>query len=75
MNIEEQLKNIRMADGKTLYQQQLKRARATAILLASATIISLIFLVYAFVQKEHAEKLEIELLATKQALETCQSSK
>jgi hypothetical protein len=70
MNAGEQLKNIPTADEKA----QLKRARLTAILLASATVISLVFLVFAFVQKEHARELKTELAATKQALETCRDA-
>ena len=57
MNIEEQLKNIRIANGDSLYKVQLKKARLAALVLASATIISLIFLVFAFVQKEEPASL------------------
>jgi hypothetical protein len=73
MNIEEQLKNVRTANGESLYKVQLKKARLTALVLASATIISLIFLAFAFVQKERARKLEAEL--ARQQLETCLNSK
>jgi hypothetical protein len=72
MNTEEQLND--RTDGKTFHELQLKRARLAAIVLAMATIISLIFLVFAFVQKEHARKLESELASTKKELEICRNS-
>jgi hypothetical protein len=75
MNIEEQLKNLRTASGDSLYKVQLKKARLTALVLAGATIISFIFLAFAFVQKERADKLDAELAVTKQQLETCLNSK
>lgn len=75
MNAEEQLKNIRTADGKSFYEVQLRRSRITALILASATIISFAFLVYAFVQKEKAAELKAQLVATEQALESCQNAK
>jgi hypothetical protein len=53
---------------------RLKRARITAIVLASATIISLVFLVYAFIQKEEANKLRQELELTRTQLQECQSA-
>ena len=37
-------------------KRKLKRARITALVLASATVISLIFLVFAFIQKSEADK-------------------
>jgi hypothetical protein len=74
MTTGEQLKNIRMNTGKTFYELQLKRARLAAIVLALSTIISLIFLVFAFVQKEHARELQSELEATKQELELCRNA-
>lgn len=37
-------------------KRKLKRARITALVLASATVISLIFLVFAFIQKANADK-------------------
>jgi hypothetical protein len=75
MNIEEQLKNLQTASGDSLYKLQLKKARLTALVLAGATIISFIFLAFAFVQKERAGKLDAELAVTKQQLETCLNSK
>jgi hypothetical protein len=75
MNIEEQLKNVQTAGGEFLHKVQLKKARLAALVLASATIISLIFLVFAFVQKERAGKLEAELAVAKQQLEMCLNSK
>jgi hypothetical protein len=73
MNLEEQLKTIRTENGKTFYEIQLKKSRITALVLASAIIISLCFLIFAFVQKERANHIEKELVNTKQALEVCQS--
>jgi hypothetical protein len=73
MTVEDQLKDVRTASGKTLYEVQLKRARATAIALASATVASLIFLVVAFVQKERGDALERELAKAKQELEMCRN--
>lgn len=60
---------------KALQKQQLKRARNTALVLGSALIVCLIFLMTAFVHKEKAAKLESELVSTKQDLETCRNSK
>ncbi|HEU5147926.1 MAG TPA: High-affnity carbon uptake protein Hat/HatR [Chryseosolibacter sp.] len=37
-------------------KRKLKRARITALILASATVVSLIFLVFAFIQKSEADK-------------------
>lgn len=37
-------------------KRKLKRARITALVLASATVVSLIFLVFAFIQKSEADK-------------------
>jgi hypothetical protein len=73
--IEDQLKEVRTANGKTLYDVQLKRARTTALILAAATIASLIFLVFAFVQKAHADQMRAELDTVKIELEACRNSK
>ena len=50
--------------------QELKRKRTTALLLASATIISLIFLITAYVHKERAVHLQIEVDSLKRQIET-----
>jgi hypothetical protein len=50
--------------------QELKRARTTALLLGAATIISLIFLITAYVHKERADQLQIEVDSLKQQIET-----
>lgn len=71
LTADEQLKSIRTEDGKTLYQVQLQRARITALVLASATIISLVFLSYAFVQKSEADQLRNELELAKEELARC----
>lgn len=44
-------------------KRKLQRARITALVLASATVISLVFLVYAFIQKTVADKARAEALA------------
>lgn len=74
MNAEEQLQKARV-NRDQLDKTQLRRARITALVLASATIISLIFLVAAFIYKQEADKVKHELSLTKQELENCQSNK
>lgn len=69
--VEDQLKSIRTAGGKTLYDTQLRRSRITALILASATIISLVFLTYAIMQKSEADRLRQELELAKQELARC----
>jgi uncharacterized membrane protein len=41
---------------KSIEKQQLRRARITAVVLASATVVSLVSLVFAFIKKTEAEK-------------------
>jgi hypothetical protein len=53
---EDFLRENNSSDFESLTKKQLKRARVTAITLGSATIISLIFLIYAFIQKVEADK-------------------
>jgi hypothetical protein len=53
---EEFLRENRCADFEALSKIHLKRARITAALWGSATIISLIFLIFAFIQKAETEK-------------------
>lgn len=48
------------------------RARITALVIASVTIVSLLFLVYAFIQKAEAEKNMQEAQVQKQLYEQCQ---
>jgi hypothetical protein len=74
-SVDDQLKEIRTANGKSLYDMQQKRARITALILAAATVISLIFLVIAFVQKSRGDEIRSELEAVKTELEACRSSK
>jgi hypothetical protein len=74
-NVDEQLKAIRTAEGKTLFEIQQKRARATALVLAGTTVVSLIFMVFSFVQKSAADEAILKLHAVKQQLELCQSGK
>ncbi|MBX2944564.1 MAG: hypothetical protein KF725_01925 [Cyclobacteriaceae bacterium] len=50
----------------------LVRARVTALALGLLTIISLLLLVYAFIQKAEAEKNMQEALAQKQLYDQCQ---
>jgi hypothetical protein len=80
MTIDEQLKQIKTANGKSLYEIQVRRARATALVLAAAIVVGLIFLVFAFVQKaaadtarEEAIKNEIRAQALEVELHKCQS--
>jgi hypothetical protein len=54
-SIDDRLKEIIGPNGKSLYQIQVGRARTTAIILALSTIATLIFLVFAFVQKAAAD--------------------
>jgi hypothetical protein len=49
-----------------------KRSVITNILLAVATVVSIMFLIFALMQKTNADHLQIELDATQQALEECQ---
>jgi hypothetical protein len=55
MSVDDQLKQIITSNGKSYYQVQLQKSRIIAIVLAMATIVTLIFLVFAFVQKAAAE--------------------
>ena len=64
-----------MRGEQTPDEIHLKRSRITYMLLALATIVSLIFLIFAFIQKANADKVGAELAATKHALEICQNSK
>ena len=54
-SIDDQLKQIITPSGKSYYHVQLQKARIIAVVLAMATIVSLIFLVFAFVQKAAAD--------------------
>jgi hypothetical protein len=72
MNPEEQTVDPAVA---TFAAQQLKRSRLTAVVLAAATIVSLLFLVFAFIQKSRADLLATELAETRQMLEACRNSK
>lgn len=47
-------------------KRKLQRARITAIVLATATIVSLLFLVYAFIQKGFADEAKNQALALKE---------
>lgn len=67
MHVEEEL--------KILQTQQLKRARITALVLGSAVIICLMFLMTAYVYKENAKELDAELMVTKLELQACRNSK
>ena len=48
-----------LSDNKTLAVQALKRARITALTLGSATVISILFLVYAFKVQTEAQYQEV----------------
>jgi hypothetical protein len=66
MSIDDQLKQIKLPNGKSLYEIQLRRSRITAVILATCTIVSLMFLVFAFVQKAAGDVAREE--AVKQAV-------
>jgi hypothetical protein len=72
MNAEEQLKNIRTAGGRSLHDTPLKKSRIIALVLTSAALVSLLFLVFAFSQKQRADQLDEELARVKQELVSCQ---
>jgi hypothetical protein len=59
--------------GKDL--NQVKRARVTAFVLASLVIVSLVFLVFAFIQKNESDVLRKKLAETQVELENCQSGR
>lgn len=73
--VEDQLKEIRTASGKTLHDVQLKRSRTVAVVLASATVVSLIFMVFAFVQKSQNDAVKAELADVRAELEVCRTAK
>lgn len=54
-SVDDQLKEIITPSGKSYYHVQLQKARTIAIVLALSTIASLVFLVFAFVQKAAAD--------------------
>lgn len=54
-SIDDRLKEIILPNGKSYYHAQLQRWRFIAIVLTLAAITSLIFLVFAFVQKAAAD--------------------
>lgn len=56
ISVDDQLKQIITPSGKSVYHLQLQRARITAIVLAMAAVMSLIFVVFAFVQKAAADQ-------------------
>jgi hypothetical protein len=74
MNAEDHIEQARIRRDQP-DKVQLRRARIIGLLLASATIISLTFLVFAFIQKGEAEKTRQELFQVKQELENCQRIK
>jgi hypothetical protein len=74
MNPEDYQKYLDLFGSKSFQEVEIlqrKKARIVALVLASATTISLIFLVFAFVLKQRGDALEKELLQTKAALEKC----
>lgn len=82
VSVDDQLKQIITPGGKSYYQVQLQRARVTAIVLAMAVVISLVFLVFAFVQKaaadtarERAVESESLLVELQGELNRCRSAK
>lgn len=61
-SIDDQLRQILTPSGKSYYHVQIQKTRITAIVLAMATIISLIFLVFAFIQKAAADRAREEAI-------------
>ena len=56
-------------------KEQIRRSRITAFLLGTAILITLVFLVFAFIQKAHADKALAELQQTKWELQQCRAAK
>jgi hypothetical protein len=54
-SVNDQLKQIITPGGKSYYDLQLRKSRIIALILAVTTLVSLIFLVFAFVQKAAAD--------------------
>jgi hypothetical protein len=59
---EDFLRENRCANFDELSKKHLKRARITATVLGNATIVSLIFLIFAFIQKAETEKLRSKVV-------------
>lgn len=55
MSIDEQLKQIKLHSGKSLYDVQLRKTRITAFVLSASALVTIIFLLFAFVQKAAAD--------------------
>ena len=73
MKAEELIREAREKQTHHDEKELLRRSRITAVVLASAVIVSLAFLIFAFTQKAKADQLEVELLQTKEALEQCEA--
>ena len=73
MTTEDQIREAHERRMQQNDKEQLRRSRITAFVLASTTVISLAFLVFAFTQKSKADQLERDLLQTKEALERCEA--
>ena len=54
-SVNDQLKQIIAPNGKSYYDIQLRKSRVTAFILALTTIVSLLFMMFAFVQKAAAD--------------------
>lgn len=77
MTAEEHIKKLHEKSKPT--KEEIKRARRIAIVLAASTVVSILFLVFAFVQKTEADKLQeltlelrVELLEVKEQAEQAQ---
>lgn len=71
MKAEEHLENARIKRDQ-LKKEDKKKNTMTSVVLSMATLISIVFLFYAFQQKQRATKLEQDLLLIKNELELCQ---
>ncbi|HEY0743845.1 MAG TPA: hypothetical protein VGD40_20410 [Chryseosolibacter sp.] len=81
VSVDDKLKQIITPNGKSYYQVQQQRTRLTAIILGMSTLVSLVFLVFAFIQKaaadqarEMAVKNEVIVSQLKAELEKCQGT-
>ena len=73
MTAEDQIREAHEKRMQGNDKEQIRRSRITAFVLASATVISLAFLIFAFIQKSEADQLKRDLLQTKEALERCEA--
>jgi hypothetical protein len=75
MKEDDLLKSVVAPNGRSLYDVQLRSARRVAIVLATATTLSLVLAVFAFIQNQRIQELEEEmqqqLVNTSRLLQEC----